>query len=302
MIVKLAGVQLRTGKGIELEDYFDTLIEKGEVRQEISGQERIVVFDRSRDCVIGMVVTIRDQRRFAQMVEKQNGEFTIDAGQVAKGTHLIDFNFIALYEETGAGLYQHYRGSCSPLRLQGYLQSVYRMLRLQRRSEWIDAQTHLSETKAQKLANKEFAGKLALIPIVQTKDLEQLMNELDEVRYFDFAMPTSQRSTFAPLAPHVERERFRLTLTKKARTQKAARKDILQFIEDEDPLNPRIRGMRDDVETTLLVENNPTHYGEYNFDDVIPHRIRPATFTTAPILTKMLDVIHDKANAYVFRA
>ena len=101
--------------------------------QRINGKEyrkRLTYFVKNGNLWNGLVLTIKDMRRFVTL--KESGQdVTLDAHQLGSDERLADFNFFVLDEKSCFGLYQHYHHSCSLNTFNGIGNHYYHAFRKQ---------------------------------------------------------------------------------------------------------------------------------------------------------------------------
>ena len=75
-------------------------------------KQRILYFIKEDDDLwVGLVLTIKDMRKFVTLVESRE-ELKLDVHELSEGEKIADFNFFVIRPESGFGLYQHYHHSC----------------------------------------------------------------------------------------------------------------------------------------------------------------------------------------------
>lgn len=75
-------------------------------------RRRILYFIQDNDYWFGLVLTIKDMRKFVTLVEAKQ-ELKLNVHELNENEKIADFNFFVIHTESGFGLYQHYYHSCS---------------------------------------------------------------------------------------------------------------------------------------------------------------------------------------------
>lgn len=75
-------------------------------------RRRILYFIQDNDYWVGLVLTVKDMRKFVTLVESKQ-ELKLDVHELDENEKIADFNFFVVHTESGFGLYQHYHQSCS---------------------------------------------------------------------------------------------------------------------------------------------------------------------------------------------
>src|SRR4051812_10140332 len=113
MQVRLLGVSMTVSPELSVADVFDELAKHNGEDIDYYGSKRRIWVSVKSGCHVALVLTIRNQRRWMQMREEDDGEIVIEPRDIDEGKHMVDFNYLALHAKSGRGLYLHYPSSVS---------------------------------------------------------------------------------------------------------------------------------------------------------------------------------------------
>ena len=201
MDARLHGFRLGSTQTCTLRDLSNYLTAiKPEVFDFHNRDRMLFAGERDGKCV-GVLLSLKDQRRFPEI--ERGEELKLFVHEAEEGRSPFDFNFFALDPETGAGLYQHYRSSCSIHRFGDLMGRLYDDLA---RNQCVgDTNILLARESGHRLRSDklEFA-------VVYTRDnFEELVQRLDRAVSFQYDIVTQEdmSQSFIPLRPHAQLER-----------------------------------------------------------------------------------------------
>lgn len=239
--------------------------------QYLLGEHNRMIFinqNQDQEYFLGVLVTIKDQRRFCELAN-ENGSFKIKVNDLEENNNIMDFNFFVINKNTGFGLYQHYHQSCS-INQFGYLISKrYLSLIDLRIDSEIKAIKNISESQ-ERVIKKKYSGRLALEVLVRKDKLNDILNELERIKSFefDFLYLEAKEKEYEPLSPYVKKERRRFSFVKNSPVSILS-SQITKYIENNGLMKGKIIGEDDHgVERIIHILDNPDNYGEYDYDEV----------------------------------
>ncbi len=266
MKVKLFGIELRTGNGISLADFFSYLASSPQSSIEYNGHPRFLYVSESGDYHLGLLISTKDQKKFLEL-SQSGGDVEIVARDVSEGSQLADFNFFLIHKKTGRGIYQHYHHSCSANQF-GYLaRKHYEEFKTKRVAS--ETGVNSSETEL-KSARKKYAGTLEWTQMVRPETFDALVSHLSQIRSFDFKFSTisDKEPVFRPLSNIAKSvtQTFRFTKTVSINNVANAIKQALKMFNID---RGRIDGMDSDgIAQVIFLECNLDSFGEFEFDAI----------------------------------
>lgn len=289
MLVRMLAVKFLMADNITVAEVFDELALEHGVGFPYGGHFRRMYVNRIGDVHVALFLTVKDQRTWMEMHEADDGSVTIEPQEVAAGRNLIDFNFLAIRDDTGKGLYQHYRGSQAVATLQNVIASRHKQVVKRRRDELI-ASGEGSVTARQKAARKTFDGAFSIAQMVREAELEDLLQELDEIRSFqvDIEGIADNPPTFRPLGSFVEETRYRLKFKPDLAKDQLISK-VVALVHQRRPKAGRVEGRVGDESRVYDIYTHPaTVIAEHDYDAVAATAFTSAGFADASILQGML--------------
>lgn len=219
---------------------------------------------------LGLVVTVKDQRRFCQIVSSE-GHVRLRVNEIAQDTGLMEFNFFVINKITGAGMYQHYHQSCSVASFGGLLTSSYSDFRKMKVKSAVEALSEADRTE-RKISSikRNFAGRLNWTQLVRQEALAALIAELSSVKAFEYELSTPEvhEDEFRPLSSHINARSSRIRFAVGTPVGLVA-SAISGFSKAGNAKKGRVEGVDSDGNPQYLsILDNPDNFGEHEFDDV----------------------------------
>lgn len=240
-----------------------------DIRAVVQGQ-RLILLNNIANAKyrIGLVVTVKDQRRFCQLVNDGLGT-KVRVNELGKDSGLMDFNFFVVHKETGIGLYQHYHQSCSVASFGELARKSFGEFKEGKIKKEFDALAEKNEKNLEKIKRLN-SGRLQWTQLVRQEALEKLISELNKIKAFEYRLttPIVTEDEFRPLQNHVLSKSTRIGFVA-GTPAKLAAGSIANFVRSGDVSRGRVEGTDSDGNPQYLsILNNPDNFGEYEFDDV----------------------------------
>lgn len=263
---------------------------------------RIYIDSSHKEYHVGLLLTIKDQKRFCELIDK-SGSLTIEVASIASNANLIDFNFFTINKDTGFGMYQYYHQSCS-LNSFGHLNYISFN---KYKKDLIDAELkkfNSPNTDQIKKVNTKYRAHLSWEVLVRKERLKELIEEFDRVKAFEFCFSTLTvcDSEFRPLTDYVRKERTKLSFSNGSSVTRLAN-HISNIVWKKDITEGKVMGVDSDgIARILRITDNPDNYGEYSFDYVAGniHSLDIANFNTSWAVDELLKAC--KKNMAIFEA
>ena len=278
MQVRFIGFSVSGTEKITANDLLEDLAAKKRTTSKLNDAGRFIFVDSSSDQQfhLGLIVTVKDQRKFCEL-EAKGGSFKVKVNNLAADSKLMEFNFFVVSKKTNLGLYQHYHQSCSLGQGVGLLQHQYAALRdskvASRKNELSTKHGYTNTEKAEKVAKSEFKGNLKWEMLVRKDKLDSVLNELKAIKSleFDIAFLEPDEQEFRPLSHLVRKQRRHFSFVKTAKLSSLVA-GIAKVIQDKGIDNGRVFGVDEDgLDRIIKIRDNPDNFGEFEYDDVAPH-------------------------------
>lgn len=241
---------------ISLKSYFDYLNTLQDQQFNFGSHPRLIYINPNydNDYYTGLLVTIKDQKRFCRL-QSQNGKHFLKIGEIENGEQLMDFNFFVVNKHSGQGIYQYYHHSCALNAFGVFLARRF---------------TDMQDTERFSFFNKS-KGRLNFEILVRHEKLEELINELAEVKSFEYhiSTPTILEPQFAPVKGNISRKKTKLSFKKISSVSDIAR-CIFEFVTQTTTKRGRVHGIDTfGDEKIIQILNTPDNFGEYDYDEII---------------------------------
>ena len=275
MHVRFLGFNFATdAANLSIGDYIQYMVTKHDQAYELGEHKRFVFFNStySADYHVGLLVTVKDQKTFCELVSKDK-KLVVKVNELDADSNLMDFNFFVINKLNGIGLYQHYHQSCS-VNSFGYFNNrrfaEYRKEKIDLEIGQIPEEK-LSEAK-KKAIRQKYNSSLSWEILVRKEKLLELIQQLKRVKAFEysFATLTVMEDEFKPLKGFVKKEKTTLSFTTLSPVQALA-EAINNIVSVKDIEDGKVVGIDSDgIDRVLRITHNPDNFGEYDYDAVAP--------------------------------
>jgi hypothetical protein len=304
MLVRSYGFSVTAGNAeVSLDDLFTSLVATSGDEDTSQRNVRRIFVDTAtnKDFALGLVVTVKDQKTFCELVNAK-GNFVIAVSNLKGKNKLMEFNFFVINKNNGLGIYQHYFQSCSPGTFSSYLRTRYRRLSETSRDDAIAA----LKTKGQHTAGKEKAIKAAHAKglsfglLVHQESLEAVLSKFKEIKGFEyeFAVVEPDLVKGAPISNFVKRLRQKVSF--KPNIDVGALSKAIQGTVD--ALHPKSGHVavvdhvdNEDVPMSVRIADIPEHFGEQDYDAVAGklNNLDTSKFATHVVVNELLAACSD---------
>jgi hypothetical protein len=294
------------GSGLTLQSFADYIHAQRGRSHELGPHKRLLFVNstHSSGYYVGLLVTVKDQKTFCELVES-GGKLTVKVNALDADSNLMDFNFFVLNKSNGLGLYQYYHQSCSLNSFGYYCASRFG----EHRKEAIElalARIPKEEltTSKDKNIRQNFSSRLKWEILVRKEKLKDLIEELSRVKAFEysFASLTVKEPEFKPLESFVRKQTRKLSFTTGSPVNKIA--SVLSCFVSANQLDSgKVIGMDSDgIERILRITDNPDNFGEYSYDDIAPriNSLDTATFEQSWVIQEL--IAKCSQNKHIFEA
>lgn len=264
MKIRVLGFDWQMGAGISVSDFLHFLEDTPLIEENL-----ILSVTKKDDYYIGILLAIRDQKRFAK-IKQERGKFEIKTEELGKNENPVEFNFFLINKETGRGLYQHYYHSTPLNSFNVICKRRYTALKASRIQS--DTPEDASESKKAKI-RKQFAGGLSYSLWVRPEKFEEVVKMLARVKSLEVdvnSLDVSDR-LFQPLAKHAKGVRHRFTFNEQ-QGRGSAKTAVLKLLKDSlgDFLGAKVVGVDpDDNEVVYRLAENLDTLFEMDLDEAL---------------------------------
>ena len=237
-----------------------------------STARRFYIDDQSDpDFVLGLVVTVKDQRKFCELVDAQ-GAFKFKVNNLTGTNKLMEFNFFVINKKNGLGIYQYYHHSCSPGTFGSYLRTRYRALSEESRDQMI-ANLHAKgqhSRKAETAVRSQHRQGLSFGLLTRNDAIADVLNAYKSIRGFDYEYvnldPVARVAQ--PLQGLVTKVKERVSFDSNIDKNVIAA-GIAGMLGQVKDRSARVHVVDDDdTPLSVRVANIPENFGEQEYDDI----------------------------------
>lgn len=309
MLVRLVGFQFAVeGKGeLSLTSFANSIAAVNPGVPDESGSKRLLFLNDQHhaEYCAGLVVTVKDHRSYCELVNS-DGSLLVKVNELDHGSNLMEFNFFVFNKKTGAGLYQHYHQSCSVNSFGDFAKRLFLEYKKESRQAALDAVGN-SATKAKEAEIRaRFGNKLAFSVLVRKEALKDLIEEMQRVKAFQYALATPEvpQDEFAPLKPFIRMKSERLTFSVKTPLISVAQA-IQAFVSGNHMSRGSIEAVDEDgINRVIKIMDNPDSFGEYDFDDLVPtlNALNLTKFEQSWVITELIKKCKENIALFEYEA
>jgi hypothetical protein len=307
MHVRLLGFNFRAeGSGLTLQTFADYIHAQRGRSHDLGPHKRLLFVNstHSSKYYVGLLVTVKDQKTFCELVES-GGKLTVKVNELDADSNLMDFNFFVLNKLNGLGLYQYYHQSCSLNSFGYYCASRFS----EHRKDAIESalacvsEEELTSSKDRHI-RQSHSARLKWEILVRKEKLKDLIEELARVKAFEysFASLTAKEPEFKPIENFVRKETKKLSFTTGSPVNKIA-SVLSNFVNGHQIDSGKVIGMDSEgIERILRITDNPDNFGEYSYDDIAPriNSLDTAAFERSWIIQEL--IAKCSQNKHIFEA
>lgn len=265
------GISLSTeNKQVEISDLFAYLALKNGIDNNQKSLLRRIYVNTSadEDFFLGIIVTIKDQRRFLQLTSG-GGALKVKVSDLKGENKLLEFNFFAINKANGLGLYQYYHGSCSPLTFGSYLRTEFRVLADALRDDALSkVEKKRGSKKVESSIRRKLRPPLEFQQLVKRENIEAVLDRYKKIVSFEYdVVAVESIAQYArPLSGLVRKIRQRVRFNTESPKETLVRgiADMMPSIEKN---SARVAVLNDDDEpVSIRVVGMPENFGEQDYD------------------------------------
>lgn len=304
MIVRSYGFSLEAGHGhVSIADVFNQMTgSNGQPDTSKSSERRFYIDDQSdTDFVRGLVVTVKDQKAFCELVKDDDGSFVISVKNLEGENKLMEFNFFVVNKVNGLGIYQHYFHSCSPNTFGDYLRKRYFTLSHELSKGEIEAAKAADPNgaitqKKEIEIRRKYRNSLSFSILVHNEDLADVLKRFKEIKSFEyeFAQIVPDMVNGIPIGPYVRRVKEKVVFKSKSDVESLAAA-IQATVGIINPKSGSVSVVDDiddeDVPISVKIANIPEHFGEQAYDVVAGKldQLDVTTFSEHQVVNELVD-------------
>ncbi|MGX8295013.1 hypothetical protein IXO675_002560 [Xanthomonas oryzae pv. oryzae] len=299
MFVRSYGFSIKAGHNrVTVADVFSLMASQNGVPDTSKSNERRFYVDDTNDAdfVRGLVVTVKDQKAFCELVNA-SGSFVIKVNNLTGNNKLMEFNFFVVNKRSGLGIYQHYHQSCTPNTFGSYLRSRYASLSDDSREKEIKNLEALGELtkKKEREIKLEHRGALRFALLVHDESLADVLSKFQQIKSFEYEYDAivPDKVSGVPIGPYVKRMKEKVIFQPNVDSgllataiqgtvgiikPKDGRVSVIDHIDDED------------VPLSIRIANIPEHFGEQDHDTVAEKldQLDVTTFSTHQVVDELI--------------
>ncbi len=312
MKVRLYGFEIEsTSSSVSIDDLLENLHLSSGQPDTSRGIERRIYLDgkSSKDYYLGLVVTVKDQKRFCRL-ESGNGNIKITVENLKGKDKLMEFNFFAINKKNGIGIYQHYFQSCGVSVFGSYLSCRHKDLREKLIEDDIKKEKslnggELSESKEKEI-RKKHKGILKFSPLVRKETLQTILDEYKRIKAFEYEYSTLDVDSQpgVPLGKYIKKKREKLTFARHWSVKELAT-GIVNTINLINPKNGRVHVVdMFDEDLSIKIFSIPDYFGEEEYDDVALklHNLDVYDFAKHKVANELIAICKSDEYKHIFEA
>lgn len=265
----------------------------------VGTHERFTYVDIVDGYHVGLIITTKDHSKFLEFSrDKMNAK--LEARDLEDGKQLADFNFFAINQKTGKGIYQYYHQSCSIHGFGALCKLYYDNLKKQRiesAKEKVRAGGKELLPKDERKISKDYSGTLQYSVIVRAETFRSMVKELKRINSVTLTVSTLtyNDTVFTPIALVAKNMTQKFTFEKKSLIGNVV-PTVLGVTGLDGVKRAKVEGVGEDgLDQVIKLYDTPDMFGEHDFDDIVgTMTISPADFAKSKFLRSIIDVANNE--------
>lgn len=307
MLVRFVGFDLTPADSYPLDDFMRDLAARPISWSEDNGPGRFLFIDDQTDdnYYLGLVVTVKDQRRFCQLQENGTDALEIVVNEPDQTKRLMEFNFFVVNRVTNIGLYQHYHQSCSLREGMKVLGQLYRTYLQGYRDVYVTklVDEGASQHRAESVARNHYKGSLKYTQLISPADLETMLDELSNISSLELEYSTLRvdQTAYTQLSDFAKKETHKVVFNRQIGTGKRLVDAIMSSINSTKPDSGRVTGTDESGwERIIRIDSNPYTFGEFDFDEVAAniHQLNIRQFGNSWVVNQLLGICRERQELF----
>ncbi len=239
-----------------------------------SGTRRIYTI-KLKDFYAGLVLTIKDMRKFCKMVSEE-GTIRITEHKLNDNETMTEFNFFILNPKHRVGMFQYYHHSCSLTSLLGV--SLNKKYSSYRQEMWTAKKAELElagyNERAIKKELEPFRGAMSYSIIERQGSFEDKVRKMKEIASIEFETiepVESLFSGFSAISNDIKKQRHSLSFKAESRRERRLRDTVADFVGQKKPTRAVAKGEDEHgAEAVYKLLNDFDSFATYDYDDLVP--------------------------------
>lgn len=236
-------------------------------------KQRILYFiEESEDLWVGLVLTIKDMRKFVTLVESRE-ELKLDVHKLSEDEKIADFNFFIIRPESGFGLYQHHHHSCS-LNLFNYL--VKKRYNDMRTAIYLSEKERLESvnTKKSKINNelKKYRGKFTPTIVEKKGSFVDRVKELQDTNSaeLEFRQINFSNNPLQAIQAHLKTVKYKMSFSSTTSRLDKVR-SLASIIQSNDFKKATVEGIDENGNDVVYrLFNDFDSFQKYDYEEMVP--------------------------------
>ena len=206
MIVHKYGFKLKLAKNLSVAEFFQELERFDDKEVTIQSRVRVPYFDVKDNYIVGCVLTYKTNKKSLVSERDGAGDLIVKKSELGEGEHGTEVSMVCINPSNLHGLFYSYTGALSHMALHELLKKAHTSLKKQRKKDFKNQLTQLSDKPVANLAQKleeEYSGDLEFTALSTQSDLNSMLDEFSEIQELVVRSEDilSAAGTYSPLDP-----------------------------------------------------------------------------------------------------
>jgi hypothetical protein len=235
-------------------------------------RNKIFYFIEDKDYWIGIILTIKDMRKFVTLVESKQ-EIKLDVHELDDNEKIADFNFFVIDKYTGYGLYQYYYQSCSLNNFNYLAKSYYNEIKKNAYNQAKERYENEGKSKNEIKKLMQVYKSVFTTSIIERKgkflDRVQLMKDANSIN-IEFEQIDYSNSPFQAIQPILKSMRYKLIFLKDS-SPVSKISNVVTLLTNNIPKRATIDGLDENGHDIVYrLFNDFDRFKEYDYEDMVP--------------------------------
>ncbi|EPR41503.1 hypothetical protein dsx2_3161 [Desulfovibrio sp. X2] len=219
------------------------------------------------NCWAGLVLTVRDAKRFATL-EKKGEQIIVTSRQLEEGSMITDFNFFVFCQGANFGIYQHYNKSCS---LNQFNLIVKKFYNERREVVKKNIEENVVDRKIRDEKLRNLSKKFTYSIIERPGHFHERIGKLKDIKSVEYEYLTFEQNEnrYVPLSGVAKRIRHHVSLSKAINAREKLA-EAVDFFKEKVFKKALVKGIDpENNEIVYKLVNDFDRIAEFDYDDLV---------------------------------
>jgi hypothetical protein len=311
--VKISGFKLNFSNEITINEFFQELVSISKnADSEFTGYTTRVYTRVINNLIVGLVLTFKNEKTKLASVSVPNGKLKVNRVELEKHQTSTEASLFCFNPNSLTGIYTHYTGSASVSIYNNIFKladtNVKKRLTEERINSLTESKTRGNIVSAKKEAKNTYSGSFSITHIYQTKDLDQILSELESLSELEVTteLGIPDEPLFRSLSSVTKKTTQTINFLDKFRPielLKTYLSDFVRVIDSKKDKKYALKLMGKAIggeQANFLLGNNIEEFGSFRYDEYIDNLPIDVwdNYTDCKALSLIIDIVQKDSETF----